>query len=160
VKSPIETAFIVFIGPGKPSFVLALGDNFYSDGLCNNETLAPYNNSCPGRFDPRAGTVDDPRFAQTFEDVFSYPELSTLPFTVIAGNQDALGNVSASIAYTSRSHRWRHPDYAFRVTTAAAPSSSTSIETRGAVERFPQVLPGNTTLDGAREAWWWWLCLM
>jgi hypothetical protein len=74
-----------------------------------------------------------------------------VPFAVIAGNQDALGNVSASIAYTNRSLRWRHPDYAFRVTTAGAflhTSGANSFTSRGAVERFPHALPGNTTLDG------------
>lgn len=136
-------AALVNAWEGRPAFVLALGDNFYADGLCNNATLAPYNNSCPTRFDPRSGTVDDPRFNETFESVFAAPDLATLPFAVIAGNQDALGNVSASIAYSSRSKRWRHPDYYFRVTTQppSAPARN------GTVEHFPHILPGNMSLD-------------
>ena len=126
----------------RPAFVLALGDNFYADGLCNNATLAPYNATCPTRFDPLSGTVDDPRFEDTFESVFSDPDLVSLPFAVIAGNQDALGNVSASIAYSSRSPRWRHPDYYFRVTTQAP-----ALTRPGVVEHFPHALPGNTSLD-------------
>ena len=111
------------------NFMLALGDNFYALGLCNNATLAPYNDTCPNATDPRAGTVEDVRFELTFEAVYTHPALVDLPFFVIAGNHDALGNVSASIAYTdiSPGGRWQHPDFYFRVdrathANAAAPS--------------------------------------
>ena len=137
-------ATLVNAWQGRPVLVLALGDNFYADGLCNNATLAPYNNSCPTRFDPRSGTIDDPRFNETFESVFSAPELASIPFAIVAGNQDALGNVSASIAYTSRSQRWRHPDYYYRVTTQPA---AAGLRASHAVEHFPHELPGNTSLD-------------
>jgi len=109
------------------SFSLALGDNIYPLGLCNNETLAPYNNSCANASSPLAGTDLDPRLQLTFEDVFTSSALAALPFFVIAGNHDALGNVSASIAYTERSARWKHPDYYYRVSypTNAGPAGET-----------------------------------
>ena len=97
------------------AWVLALGDNMYPLGLCNNGTLAPYNNTCAARFDPRAGTVDDPRFQATFEAVFSGASLEATPWYVIAGNHDALGNVSSSIEYSAHSTRWRHPWYWYPV---------------------------------------------
>ena len=103
---------------GQPDFILALGDNMYALGLCNNWTLAPYNNSCPNASLPETGTVDDPRFANTFENVYAGAALQA-PWYVLAGNQDALGNVSASIAYSARSPRWRHPHFWHTVTADA-----------------------------------------
>ena len=101
----------------QSAFILALGDNFYPMGLCNFETLAPYNNTCANASNPLAGTEYDPRIQLTFEAVYQSPSLfpSSLPFFVLAGNHDALGNVSASIAYSSLSNRWRHEDYYYSV---------------------------------------------
>ena len=117
--------------PAQPSFTLALGDNFYATGLCNNRTLAPYNNTCPNATDPRAGTAEDVRFELTYESVYDAPALRALPFYVVAGNHDALGNVSASIAYTKPGGRsWQHPDFYYRVdapTNAGAPGETLSV---------------------------------
>ncbi len=102
--------------------VLALGDNFYNLGLCNNRTLAPYNATCPNASSPLTGTAQDPRFHVGFEEVYgAEPSLKTLPFYVIAGNHDALGNVSASIAYSALSpgRQWRHPDFYYRLQLGA-----------------------------------------
>ena len=66
------------------SFSLALGDNFYSDGVEN---------------------VESKRFKLTFEDVFT----NQFPFHVIAGNHDHYGNISAQVAYTGVSKRWSYP---------------------------------------------------
>ena len=116
------------------NFMLALGDNFYALGLCNNATLAPYNDTCPNATDPRAGTAEDVRFELTFEAVYTHTALVDLPFFVIAGNHDALGNVSASIAYTDLSPggRWQHPDFYYKVdrathANAAAPSEMLTV---------------------------------
>ena len=106
--------------------LLALGDNFYNLGLCNNRTLAPYNNSCPRADDPATGTAHDARFAEGFEAVYDAPPLRSFPWYIVAGNHDALGNVSASIAYSALSpnRRWRHPDFFYKLTfpTRANPS--------------------------------------
>lgn len=91
--TPYETA--VSSGMGKVAqelgtqFTVALGDNFYLDGVKN---------------------VDDERFKETFEDVFTSESLMT-PWFFCAGNHDHHGNVSAQIAYSSKSERWNFPDF-------------------------------------------------
>jgi len=112
---------------GAPAFVVALGDNFYALGLCSNWTLAPYNNSCPNATLPETGTARDHRFSETFESVYTAPSLA-VPWYVIAGNQDALGNVSASIAYSALSPRWRHPDFYHAVRVADAGGSGVGLD--------------------------------
>lgn len=71
-------------------FILGLGDNMYHSGIQGNE-----NNF---------------RFNVTFEDVYRQPSLQ-IPWYLIAGNHDHAGNVTAQIAYSQHSPRWRFPDY-------------------------------------------------
>ena len=96
----------------KPEFVALLGDNFYDSGI--------------------HGTAEDARFAETFESVYAGPDLGGIPFFAIAGNHDHLGNVTAQIAYTQLSKRWRYPSpyYSFsrNFTAAAAATKQTAAE--------------------------------
>ena len=68
-------------------FVIAVGDNFYEDGV---------------------QSVDDPHFRASFEDVYTAPSLQT-PWYAILGNHDYHGNVDAQIAYSAKSARWHMP---------------------------------------------------
>eukprot|EP01006_Ploeotia_vitrea_P056690 TRINITY_DN68120_c1_g2_i1.p1 TRINITY_DN68120_c1_g2~~TRINITY_DN68120_c1_g2_i1.p1 ORF type:complete len:350 (+),score=47.27 TRINITY_DN68120_c1_g2_i1:25-1074(+) len=76
-------------------FTLALGDNFYSLGI--------------------RGDAHNFRFKDTFEDVFTASSLQKTWY-VLAGNHDHYGNVSAEIAYTKLSNRWKFPDYYYTFT--------------------------------------------
>ncbi|XP_061737365.1 tartrate-resistant acid phosphatase type 5a [Nerophis ophidion] len=74
-------------------FVLALGDNFYFKGV---------------------DSVDSPRFKHTFEDVYTSKSLN-VPWYVLAGNHDHVGNVKAQIDYTHKSARWNFPSYYYEL---------------------------------------------
>lgn len=79
----------------QSSFVLALGDNFYSHGIATNE--------------------DDQRFVTTFEKVYHQANLQNIPWYVTAGNHDHLGNITAQIQYHDESERWTFPDLFYTV---------------------------------------------
>ncbi len=69
------------------SFVVGVGDNFYPAGV---------------------KSTDDPRWKQTFEDVYSAPSLQ-VPWWHALGNHDYRGSVQAQIDYSKKSSRWRMP---------------------------------------------------
>jgi len=80
--------------------VFMLGDNFYPSGI-----------------HPVDGPDGEIRIKKTFEDVYTADSLQHVPFYVIAGNHDHLGNVTAQIAYSqSRATRYRFPSYWHNVT--------------------------------------------
>jgi predicted MPP superfamily phosphohydrolase len=71
-------------------FVLALGDNFYFDGI--------------------NGDAHNKRFEKTFQDVYEGANLQ-IPWYVCAGNHDHKGNVTAQLEYTTvdPTGRWIFP---------------------------------------------------
>lgn len=71
------------------SFILAAGDNFYLRGV---------------------KSVDDPRFKETFEDVYTHPAVRHVPWLLAMGNHDYRGNIFAQVNYTGRSERWYMPN--------------------------------------------------
>lgn len=68
-------------------FVLSTGDNFYPRGV---------------------GSVTDPQFRTSFEDIYTAPSLQT-PWYVVLGNHDYEGSANAQVAYSNHSARWRMP---------------------------------------------------
>jgi tartrate-resistant acid phosphatase type 5 len=91
--------------------VLALGDNFYEDGI-----------SCLN--DPTPGCTTDAtshRFADTFEKVYTAPSLQ-VPWWLNAGNHDwhTVANATAQLAYTHQpgtSKRWNFPSFYYSMNT-------------------------------------------
>lgn len=68
-------------------FVISTGDNFYPRGV---------------------GSVSDPQFRDSFEEIYSAPSLQT-PWYAVLGNHDYEGSPNAEVAYSQRSTRWRMP---------------------------------------------------
>lgn len=73
------------------TFVLALGDNFYSHGQATPQ-----------------------RFAATYEKAYHQKSLQ-IPWYVVAGNHDHLGNVTAQLDYHSMDGRWNFPSLFYTV---------------------------------------------
>ncbi|WP_230770022.1 metallophosphoesterase [Sphingomonas sp. Leaf4] len=81
----------------RSDFVLAIGDNFYSDGV---------------------ESVDDPLWQSVFEGVYTHPALQ-VPWYALLGNHDYRGNPQAQIDYAATSKRWRMPARYYRVADPA-----------------------------------------
>ncbi|MEH3041469.1 MAG: metallophosphoesterase [Sphingomonas paucimobilis] len=98
-------------------FVLAIGDNFYSDGVAS---------------------VDDPLWQSVFEDVYTHPALQ-VPWYALLGNHDYRGNPQAQIDYARQSKRWRMPARYYQVADASlarADAELFAIDTSPFVERY------------------------
>ncbi len=80
--------------------VLAVGDNFYEDGV---------------------QSVDDPKWRTLFEDVYAGEKLRPLPWYVALGNHDYGGVPQAQVDYTRRSDRWHMPARYFKVASLGLP---------------------------------------
>lgn len=79
----------------QADFILALGDNFYFEGIPNSE---------------------DERFERTWENIYikDKPSLQK-PWYLVAGNHDWNGNVSAQIAFSDTNEYWNFPDYSYDI---------------------------------------------
>lgn len=80
--------------------LLPLTDNFYESGI--------------------HGSAASPRFNETFETVYAGGALNNIPYYVVAGNHDYLGNVSAQVAYSNVSPRWHFPSLYYKKSLAPA----------------------------------------
>lgn len=101
----------------RSDFVLAIGDNFYSDGVAS---------------------VDDPLWQSVFEGVYTHPSLQ-VPWYALLGNHDYRGNPQAQIDYAARSKRWRMPARYYQVADASlarADAELFAIDTSPFVERY------------------------
>lgn len=77
-------------------FVVALGDNFYYQGVTlDNHSSATINPVT--------------RFNGTFDGVYTATSLTNIPWYVIAGNHDHRGSVQAQMDYQNQSKRWKFP---------------------------------------------------
>ncbi|EDO39012.1 predicted protein [Nematostella vectensis] len=143
-KTPVESSVANRMGKVADTihaqFVVALGDNFYFHGVKD---------------------VDDKRFQETYEDVFTAKSLM-VPWYVCAGNHDHYGNASAEIAYSQRSKRWNFPDF-YYTRSWNIPGTSQEVQL---VLLDTVLLCGNTKADhvldrpqspSAAEAQWQWL---
>uniref|UniRef100_A0A7E4VGH8 Tartrate-resistant acid phosphatase type 5 n=1 Tax=Panagrellus redivivus TaxID=6233 RepID=A0A7E4VGH8_PANRE len=87
----VATAMKKVVESEDSKFVINLGDNFYFNGVDN---------------------LQDQRFWKSFESPYS--DL-IMPWFVIAGNHDHLGNVTAQILHTNRSNLWTFPSMYYSV---------------------------------------------
>ncbi|XP_064604174.1 tartrate-resistant acid phosphatase type 5-like [Liolophura sinensis] len=128
-RTLVETAVASQLGKVTQQFGsqfnLALGDNFYFDGVKN---------------------VDDPRFKETFESVFTSESLQN-PWYFLAGNHDHNGNVSGEIAYSAVSHRWNFPNFYYNL-TFRIPGTSLTVDI---VMIDTVILCGNTDSDFSQK---------
>ena len=109
VRAHVVLARASFTGRCASSDRLACAHSFYSSGIKTD--------------------CNDQRFKHTFEDVFVADSLQGphFPFYMIAGNHDHGGNVTAQIAYTAKSNRWKYPAPWYDFTTDLGDGASLQI---------------------------------
>ena len=87
--------------------------------------------------------MEDERFFLTYENVFHDQSLQ-IPWYVIAGNHDHYGNVSAQIAYTKKSNRWKFPSLFYSKTFAVQGRLSIQYVHAGHFSKFLWLLQDKT----------------
>jgi len=122
-----------------PHIVLTVGDNFYPRGVAS---------------------VDDPKWARVFEEVYSGDFWRNLVFFPALGNHDVDGNERAQIDYSRESPRWTLPGnyYSFR---RAMPSGETvlflaldtNLLNRGGDGAEAQLAWVDSVLGASRDRW-------
>jgi len=128
----------------KSEFVVALGDNFYSNGVTNE---------------------NDNRFKTSFDSVYTPTSLQT-NWYVIAGNHDHNGNVTAQIEYSSHNSRWKFPSSYHSHTYTAADGTTVDIVLIDTVDlasitKIPEGQPGyfdplpEISRASANSQWTW-----
>lgn len=98
----IAAAMAGVAGRNETRFVISTGDNFYPHGV---------------------GSVTDPQFQMSFEDIYSAPSLQT-PWYAVLGNHDYEGSPNAEVAYSGRSSRWRMPSRYWSQQMAIGPENA------------------------------------
>uniref|UniRef100_H2ZPY5 Tartrate-resistant acid phosphatase type 5 n=1 Tax=Ciona savignyi TaxID=51511 RepID=H2ZPY5_CIOSA len=108
---------------GNYHAVLALGDNFYFNGVTDEY---------------------DSRFQNTFENVFNNQAFETIPWFVLGGNHDHYGNITGQLEYTKHSSRWHYPALWYKLQLSGIGFNITVIMIDTVT------LCGNTVYDGAQ----------
>ncbi len=75
-------------GQLQPKFIVTTGDNFYNEGV--------------------ASTADS-HWLESFIQVYSWPNLDSIPWYPTLGNHDYVGTPAAQVEYSSLSDRWQMP---------------------------------------------------
>ncbi|XP_065913695.1 tartrate-resistant acid phosphatase type 5-like [Dysidea avara] len=124
------------------SFTISVGDNFYLLGVRD---------------------VDDHRFQDTYENVFTAESLQSTWYSV-CGNHDHYGNASAQVAYTDKSSRWHMPNYYYNE-VVTIPDTDVDVEfvfidtvilagnTHPTKTWLPP--PGPESVNAAEDQWEW-----
>lgn len=93
-QKAVAKSMAAWADTNQADFVLALGDNFYFEGI--------------------SGDAHDDRFQKTWEDVYLKDQVSLQkPWYLLAGNHDWKGNVSAQLAFSNVNEYWNFPDYSY-----------------------------------------------
>lgn len=106
--------------------VISVGDNFYEDGV---------------------QSVDDVKWRTSFEDIYSGPNLKSLPWYVALGNHDYGGVPQAQVDYTLQSDRWHMPSRYFKVSGAGIGMSELDMFVIDTTPLITENLTGNDPLN-------------
>lgn len=94
-QQQVADAMSEFAAHTHVDLIMTTGDNFYPDGV---------------------QSVVDPLWKSYFEDVYLTSSLRGIPWYVVLGNHDYLGDINAQIDYGAAHPDWRMPDRYHEVT--------------------------------------------